>query len=952
MFLHALSSGAQELLSFNLSNRNGLPSNVIYNMLQDTKGYIWMTGNEGLFRYDGSKYTIFKSDRQTSTAGSHIHADRLGRIWYENFDGYLYYVEEDSLKTISQHTPAGFVPYGITEQYLFVPQQKGIDIFDIRTLALIKTLPLPIEEPEGAAVNHSSYYFIADDIIYRIDPLLRITRNTTFKGKGLKVKYIYPCQDQLYILSKNNEKERLYFMDKDLNIREGFSLPGLPYIQGSAVIEDNIWIYTSKGLYIFDTTGRQTTGSHGLFKDQSISGAFRDYQHNYWIGSVSNGVYIAPDIRPGFYPTPGHIPSRIEKIATGYAMGTRKGEVLLLDRHFGIRQHIHRNDDDLPVSYIYNDPTNTYTVYASQGFNVIRHHPTLQNTHYNIALKQMVKVDEKYAAYAASGFCALYRHPGPSAALSSPWDSLYNALNNDIPNTARILKGVRGKATDYNIQQQKIVFATNIGLFLITPYATREVRQNGQPFHAADIFWTGDNLLALDTKGNLFSISGAHDFELLNTRLQLPPFSIRSIKRYEDSFILTTAGALYIYYPSSGNITTTPHPTGNLIVTDVMKEKDRLIVLTPEGILQLDLTDTLVKVLPRFFINRMRVNNTRVNRDSLLHLNYNTNNLLIDFSLLEYSGNNVPLHYRINGKDWTEIPQGSRTLQFPSLAPGSYRIEFKVGDTITTEQLQVNITAPFWATWWFYLTGALTAGGLVYLYFKRERNMMRKQIRLLREKMVLEKNLSKSVLTSIKSQMNPHFFYNALNTIQAYIFTNDRHNANTYLAKFSKLTRMILEMSEKETISLSEEQTALQLYLELEKMRFKDSFEYHLIVRNIADKEHIELPPMLIQPYVENAIKHGLLHREKDRELFVIFEQDGMMLSVTIEDNGIGRKRSEELNSIRNEKHRPFSTKANETRLEILNRRADNKMAVNIIDKYDANGLATGTTVVLSIPLN
>jgi LytS/YehU family sensor histidine kinase len=223
---------------------------------------------------------------------------------------------------------------------------------------------------------------------------------------------------------------------------------------------------------------------------------------------------------------------------------------------------------------------------------------------------------------------------------------------------------------------------------------------------------------------------------------------------------------------------------------------------------------------------------------------------------------------------------------------------------------------------------------------------------LLREKIQLEKSLSKSILTSIKAQMNPHFFYNALNTIQAYIFTNDNRNASSYLAKFSKLTRMILEMSGKEKISLSEEIIALKLYLELEQVRFNDDFEFLIEVDQGIDPEMIKLPSMLIQPYVENSIKHGLLHKKGIKKVVISFLYQDGILKITIDDNGIGRKRSAELNKIRDEVYESFSTDANQKRLEILNRDSNSKISVSYFDKADDYQNSLGTTVVAYIPIN
>lgn len=244
-----------------------------------------------------------------------------------------------------------------------------------------------------------------------------------------------------------------------------------------------------------------------------------------------------------------------------------------------------------------------------------------------------------------------------------------------------------------------------------------------------------------------------------------------------------------------------------------------------------------------------------------------------------------------------------------------------------------------------------------FIYYRWQLNILRNKNKLLedknnllQEKIQLESNLNKSVLKTIKAQMNPHFFYNALNTIQAYIFTNDKTKANNYLAKFSKLTRVILEQSEKESISLGDEIESLTLYLELEKMRFNADFEYSIELKTVTHKDSIEFPPMLIQPYIENAIKHGLLHKEDDKRLTILFEEKNTHLIITIDDNGIGRKRAQELNKIKNEKYQSFSTQANEKRLEILNEQND-KIAVKVIDKIDETGKAIGTKVILTIPI-
>ena len=227
---------------------------------------------------------------------------------------------------------------------------------------------------------------------------------------------------------------------------------------------------------------------------------------------------------------------------------------------------------------------------------------------------------------------------------------------------------------------------------------------------------------------------------------------------------------------------------------------------------------------------------------------------------------------------------------------------------------------------------------------------MQQKNELLSQKMKLEQELQQSMLASIKSQMNPHFLFNALNTIQSYIYTNDKENASQYLGKFSTLTRMILDMSNKDIVTIAEEIKALQLYLELEQLRFEDKLKYTFNVDNNISTETTFIPSMLIQPYVENAIKHGLLHKKNDWFLSLHFTKANEGITIIIDDNGIGRKRSEELNKHKAKHHQSFATNANRKRLEILNRGLMQHIALEVIDKKDSYGNSLGTSVKLFIP--
>ncbi|MBP9689046.1 MAG: histidine kinase, partial [Bacteroidia bacterium] len=340
----------------------------------------------------------------------------------------------------------------------------------------------------------------------------------------------------------------------------------------------------------------------------------------------------------------------------------------------------------------------------------------------------------------------------------------------------------------------------------------------------------------------------------------------------------------------------------------------------------------------------------------VVRLSPSQNNIRILFSVPWLNLNDkLNFAYKLNDADWENIDGGNRELNLLALSPNKYTIQIKAESTSgfesNIEKVSFEILPPIWERWWFYFLMIVFVGAIFYALYAYRIKQINRQNKLLADNFELEKNLQKSMLSSIKAQMNPHFIFNALNTIQSYIYLNDKQNASRFLAKFSSLTRKILEMSNADTISLDMELSSLQLYLELEKMRFEESFEFNIKVDENIQTAMIRLPSMILQPYIENAIKHGLLHKDDDRKLNIHFSLNQTNLIVSIDDNGIGRKRASHINATRNEQHQSFSTQANQTRLELLMQSKKNKLVVEYIDKVDNQKQTMGTTVILTIPV-
>ncbi|MDQ6763593.1 MAG: histidine kinase [Bacteroidota bacterium] len=206
-------------------------------------------------------------------------------------------------------------------------------------------------------------------------------------------------------------------------------------------------------------------------------------------------------------------------------------------------------------------------------------------------------------------------------------------------------------------------------------------------------------------------------------------------------------------------------------------------------------------------------------------------------------------------------------------------------------------------------------------------------------------------MQALRAQMNPHFIFNCLTAINRFILKNESDSASDYLTKFSRLIRLVLNNSKKEFITLDDELEMLRLYLEMERMRFKYSFDYNINFKNEINPENIFIPPLLLQPFAENAIWHGLMNKEGQGHLTVLLSKENNILSCIIEDNGVGRAKAAELKSKSLERNKSLGLQITKERLALLNKDSNETAFFEMEDLYDNKGNANGTKVILKIRL-
>jgi anti-sigma regulatory factor (Ser/Thr protein kinase) len=315
---------------------------------------------------------------------------------------------------------------------------------------------------------------------------------------------------------------------------------------------------------------------------------------------------------------------------------------------------------------------------------------------------------------------------------------------------------------------------------------------------------------------------------------------------------------------------------------------------------------------------------------------------------LTFSGSSL-FHYRLKETDpWKTTRE--KSLLFPSLPPGNYNFEVaaenRSGSWSKPIAFRFTIIPPLYRRWWFLLSAFIFVAAFTALAVTlRNRSRLKKE----REHFVTQQRMNEMENQAKQAMMNPHFIFNALNSVQQYINDNDRVAANRYLTKFSRLIRLNLNLVNKSLITLEEELEKLKLYLEIEQLRFGAKLTYEFIIDEHLETDIILIPSMILQPFVENAIWHGLMTLPQGGKVALrasSFDND-RMLRMQIEDNGIGINQSRNLK--REKDHKSFGIQLTLDRLQLFGKQNGSNTTVTIVDRSETEPPANGTLVTIEL---
>ncbi|HLP12734.1 MAG TPA: two-component regulator propeller domain-containing protein [Flavobacteriales bacterium] len=860
----------------------GLPSTEIYQVKQDSKGYIWFATNNGVSRFNGYEFENFSmSNGLPDNTVFEIFEDAKGRIWFYSFSTKLSYYENGKIHlykyndVIQKHIKNPFklsfcvddkdnVYLGFAELGIYRIDVNG----KIGVPAGIKQEPNTLNIIEPVANN----LIFADKCTDR--HTYYISFNTSSTNKRLRLNYlIHPrriyaraiaLKNGSYLFTVDN---RLVYIDPvkgDHQIKFDYDINWLYEDR-----DGDLWVGTYLG-GVFHIQDLDFEHKKQYLPNTTVDGVLQDNEGGFWFATEDNGVYYTASKQILTYDKTTGLshdnPTCLGTDGNNLFVGMKNGYMHILQQNGELKTYDLNQNQKKPAeinAFFYD--RHKKRLWASGGNNIF----SLSST------KQPGKNGKPIAFYGM-----LRDQKGNYWACFVRGVSLIDTVKNKL-----LLNGSKQIRTYTMLEQAngRLWCGTINGLWEFnTNDSSFKERSDGYPQlrkRISHMAYLSDSALVIATRGAGVVIYHHKKVYQFNAKNGLGDDNVNRLCISGNTvWAATNSGLSRIDFKKEGEYNTYDIKTFTTFdglasneILDVVKVNEHVWAATRKGLSRLPANG----FDPRYPVYPVRVAGVEVD-DEPIALNkvyeipYNHHNIKIRFIALGYRNTGkMQYRYRMSGINEKWVYTQNREIQFTTLPPHNYVFELSVRNadgSWSKSPVKINFTiqTPFWQTWWFRISAA---GVFIYLVFVLLRYRF-KRIQQQKEKNAsLERSLLSLRLKALQAQMNPHFIFNVMNSIQHFIAYKNDEAAARYLSKFSRLVRTILQNSEETTVTVSEEIKALELYLELEAMRFEEAFTYTVWVDPGINSETTKIPSMLIQPYVENAILHGILPLKSGGEL-------------------------------------------------------------------------------------
>jgi len=946
----------------NYNVEQGLLVSEIYHVMQDSKGFMWFSTNYGVSCFDGYNFRNYTmEDGLPDNTIFECYEDYKGRIWFVSFSCKLSYFENGKviqyryndklLKHINTNSlKTSFHVDKDDKIFLSLFWQGTFVVDNIGNVTEQKEETTTVNEKENGRFFCSTFF----EEVNRPDPrsleVLKheiVTMNFYFKKETFR---FYSIDDKVrvtpqvkFIKWKNSQfilcvGRKLFELDtakSTFNLVRSFNNR---IIDVFADRNGLLWVAPEKeGIYALS---KQNKILYHFLNGITVTSITQDREEGYWFTTTGNGIFYTPSINILNYTIGSHFPAGGNPVAI--AQGN--GKTYLAVHGQGVYEQkgsIFKRREDIHYSHIsdikYDIPGKKLWVAAPNA---------------------TISISENNSRSVTTNISFLQLHIAGN-------DLLWGIANDRIIKLKKGVEIVNSRSVTTPFRSSCIALDKDGDPILGNVYGLWSFKNNRVGKYDSTQAFLNNKITAVaaDKYNNLYVGSGGFGLWIKrNNRTHILTRSDGIIDNYIKSIFVdgdslwigTNKGISCILLSSLGvkapAITNITSQEGLISeeVNQISVTNDTVWVVSKKGLSFFD-RRTLRRdnPAPLLHFNKILVNDLEVNKEELLDLDYNENQISFYYSGLSFKDNkSIVYRYKLVPLDSSWRFTSNRDVRYTTIPPGKYTFIVSAGKTGYSNRsnsliFPIAISPPWWLTWESKLAFFLVSSAFILAY-------LRHRIKKVQQENRLEKKIFELESKALRAQMNPHFIFNCLNSIQSFIAVNDTRSAEKYLAEFARLIRMILDNSRESSISIAQEMETLRYYLNLERQRFNNNFNFVLEVASEVEINEIYIPSMLIQPYIENAILHGLSGMLKNGVVLIKFERFDTKIKCTVEDNGVGREKTMTLKRSSRFNYRSAGSEISRERFEVMNSSPDKKdYSVVITDLKDQDNMPSGTCVEL-----
>lgn len=911
----------------------------IYDVIQDYDFNYWFATNEGIYYYDFIQYKKVECSKAKSNSAFNFEIGKDGVIYCHNLNNQVFQIKDKKCSLFYELD----VDEGGADIRLIVAPDGNVIVGAKKLIVLNKkgTVQSRYNIPNSYL---SSPTIFGDEVHFYVYKSILSYVNGSFKTTNLHGEsdvhfeslQFFRLKGESYAYAMGTKKVYSYNpSSKEVKrIADWSAITEANYALRIYETKDGVWLAgTLPGTSFLNRNQLKNPHLKTMYADYFVSNVFEDFEGNIILATFDKGLLLIPNqqIKTLTIQTKEDpISSMYSNYKNGLVLGSSKGDLLLFSE---TKLDTLSTSGKRPIEQISGSEDGNLIVFDDGAIQM-----------YNFTTKkylELFKASLKDVVFASKNTVFVGTNIGVHRV----------DIDNDSKIKVEQLNDIRQRVycMDYDKTNKKLYVATSEGFYVHTKDGkTKELLFKGNSIYPNDVYYH-QNKVYLLTKGDGILIVENEKitqqiFPNVNDELQ----ALKKIMIYNHTIYATTSNGFY-QFDLNGKLLKSIHTLigfSTKRVSDFTFHNHQLWISNSDGVQQIDVS---------YFQTKKQKPHIRLNQIRFDDVSYSSRKDDIDvddFQKIQFVFSSTTLknretinyHYRLIGSEtnWNVVDYKTNQVNYNALAPGEYTFQVKAesqGAFSEIVSFHFTIQPPFYQRMWFVVSVILLFLTIVYFIYRRQLNIQQRKSNQINE-------LNASKLTAIQSQMNPHFIFNSLNSIQDLILKGDVEHSYSYITTFSNLVRRTLNYSEKDFIEFEQEIKLLEIYLSMEKLRFKKEFNYTIQINGISD---VMIPPLLIQPFIENSLVHGLLHREGQKELIISFHLEETLVCI-IEDNGIGREKSKEIKQRQRVEHESFSSNAIAKRFEILSNVFKGNFGYRYEDLYE-NEEAMGTKVILKIPI-